>query len=54
MIKVIIIDKTFRHLGLSVRDEIECENIEIAFEKRDKILKMAREYGAVVKVVIQR
>lgn len=53
MIKIIIIDKTFRHLGCSFREEIKCVDIEIARAMRKDILRKARDYGAIVKVVIE-
>lgn len=53
MVKIIIIDKTFRHLGLSFRQVQECIDKETAIATRDKILANARDYGADVKVIIK-
>lgn len=53
MIKLIIIDKTFRHLGLPTRQEYDCTDLHEAILKRDRILQSARDYGAKIKIIIK-
>lgn len=54
MIKLVVIDKTLRHLGLTWRKTLILDDMDRAIKLRDDILSKARDYGSHPTVVIVR